>query len=109
MQKLPLCLIRPRVGNIWQYFIQKALQAVSLTIEKGVVGKNRAFPPFLEVLQHGEVLSGEPALIFKKEGFTLLGLTLQPQVHQNLCELLLFLFTSSTFLHEVLFFHFSQH
>ena len=65
MQKLPLCLIRLGVNHIWQHFIQKALQAVSLTTEEGVVGKNRVFPNFLEVLQYGEVLSGEPVLMLK--------------------------------------------
>ena len=63
MQKLPLSLIRLGVCNVWQDFIQKALQAVSLATEEGAVGKNWAFPHFLEVLQHGEVLSGEPALM----------------------------------------------
>ena len=63
MQELPLGLIRLGVCNVWQDFIQKALQAVSLATEESVVGKSRVFPLFLEVLQHGEVLSGEPALM----------------------------------------------
>ena len=108
MLELPLYIIRLGVNNIWQYFIQKALQATGFATEEGVVGKYSAFPNFIEVLQHGEVLSDEPALTLKLQGFALLVLFILPQVDQNLCELLFFILRSTAFLFEVLFFYFIQ-